>query len=147
MYDVYITTSLSSCVHLIQNTKGKRASIDKTSWRTNTYIGNTDDKKVSIKRTLHKDNIRYEWYVRMISYRWYHVRILCLMAHRTWREPIPGIGGVWGNWFRGRNHFRNVQHRGIACVLGIIERISDKRTKYPKKTILMLRYFSYLSIM
>jgi hypothetical protein len=29
-------------------------------------------------------------------------------------DRVPGIG--W-DWFRGRNWFRNVQHRGIGCIL------------------------------
>ncbi len=29
-------------------------------------------------------------------------------------DRVPGIG--W-NWFRGQNWFRNVQHRGIGCIL------------------------------
>jgi hypothetical protein len=37
-------------------------------------------------------------------------------SKRNWTESdrIPGIGG---NWFRGRNQFRNVQHCGIGCIL------------------------------
>jgi hypothetical protein len=27
-----------------------------------------------------KDSIMYQWYVRMISYRWYHIRMLCSMT-------------------------------------------------------------------
>ncbi len=40
-------------------------------------------------------------------------------------HPIPesdGIPGIRWNWFRGRNWFQNVQHRGIGCILKISPR-------------------------
>ena len=32
-------------------------------------------------------------------------------------DVMIGIGGISGHWFRVRNWFPNVQHRGIGCIL------------------------------